>query len=618
MGGEHLEIRRARFVGPGLGAAAARLRGAVLFSAVRLPTAARPPSSLLLIRRLAVKAPAGRGRPPPAWSGAVADSLEQLAARAARPADGWLPADPEAVLFLDEAELLATLARELAAGLGERWYWRGLFGRGRPGAGAWLARARAVPHAVPGAVVILAGLEEGLRWVASLPEVELEALARAVAAKLAGSRPAVEARGSSEAQVAALPARLSAELGPGFASLLEVAARVEPAIVPLILERLRWPAPSPGGRRDQALGGAEPTNRATVPTPLRPELPIRWPAPTEPSPGVAVAVGHGGPEDVTRAVGPSSTSVSSIAAPPWVGASDPGSRLGPNPPEERAIAWRADSSSAGADADRAGARTAPPPLPEPSPRAGDPQPSRLGFEGARPGPAPGNAPCAPPPPAPAEVPPPASPAAEPSSWTAAEPVVLEGGVVTGLGGAFYLLAPLLALGAFERFARFEAAVGLEPPLGAWGLFELVLRAWVADLPGAALDPLFGVLAQLGGRDPRAPLRAGERAGSLEPPPEWMAAGAEASRLCGDPSWPLALARWIEAAARHLEVSLARALGLERPAEALRVPARIFVTRTHVDVVLRLEDASLPVRLAGLDRDPGWVPELGRVVLLHFT
>ena len=50
---------------------------------------------------------------------------------------------------------------------------------------------------------------------------------------------------------------------------------------------------------------------------------------------------------------------------------------------------------------------------------------------------------------------------------------------------------------------------------------------------------------------------------------------------------------------------------------LSAPARVFVTSTHVDVVVSLEDVSLPVRLAGLDRDPGWQPLLGRVVLFHF-
>jgi hypothetical protein len=44
---------------------------------------------------------------------------------------------------------------------------------------------------------------------------------------------------------------------------------------------------------------------------------------------------------------------------------------------------------------------------------------------------------------------------------------------------------------------------------------------------------------------------------------------------------------------------------------------VLVTGTHVDAVLRLQDIDLAVRVAGLDRDPGWAPQLGRIVLFHF-
>jgi hypothetical protein len=66
--------------------------------------------------------------------------------------------------------------------------------------------------------------------------------------------------------------------------------------------------------------------------------------------------------------------------------------------------------------------------------------------------------------------------------------------------------------------------------------------------------------------------------------------------------------------------LAGELGLD-PAGAvaeLRVPGLVHHSRTHVDVVMDLESISIPVRLAGLDRDPGWVPRLGRVVAFVFT
>jgi hypothetical protein len=52
-------------------------------------------------------------------------------------------------------------------------------------------------------------------------------------------------------------------------------------------------------------------------------------------------------------------------------------------------------------------------------------------------------------------------------------------------------------------------------------------------------------------------------------------------------------------------------------DGLHRRGRVALTATHCDVTLDLDDIRLPERRAGLDRDPGWVPWLGRVVLLHF-
>ena len=50
---------------------------------------------------------------------------------------------------------------------------------------------------------------------------------------------------------------------------------------------------------------------------------------------------------------------------------------------------------------------------------------------------------------------------------------------------------------------------------------------------------------------------------------------------------------------------------------LNRPGRLIASRTHVDLYMSMEQISLPIRLAGLDRDPGWMPDLGRIVLFHF-
>jgi len=48
------------------------------------------------------------------------------------------------------------------------------------------------------------------------------------------------------------------------------------------------------------------------------------------------------------------------------------------------------------------------------------------------------------------------------------------------------------------------------------------------------------------------------------------------------------------------------------------PGELHVTASHVDLVMTLETISLPVRMAGLDRNPGWLAEFGRVILFHFN
>ncbi|MCV2218478.1 hypothetical protein [Thauera sp. Sel9] len=68
---------------------------------------------------------------------------------------------------------------------------------------------------------------------------------------------------------------------------------------------------------------------------------------------------------------------------------------------------------------------------------------------------------------------------------------------------------------------------------------------------------------------------------------------------------------VDAAARrfHGDAALA-ALRIERP-------ARVRASASRVDLHLRLADASLDVRRAGLDIDPGWLPWLGCVVRFHY-
>jgi hypothetical protein len=50
---------------------------------------------------------------------------------------------------------------------------------------------------------------------------------------------------------------------------------------------------------------------------------------------------------------------------------------------------------------------------------------------------------------------------------------------------------------------------------------------------------------------------------------------------------------------------------------LQQPARIQTSATHVRVFFSLAQHPLEIRLAGLDRDPGWVPAAGRNFTFYY-
>ncbi|WP_068636666.1 hypothetical protein [Thauera butanivorans] len=177
--------------------------------------------------------------------------------------------------------------------------------------------------------------------------------------------------------------------------------------------------------------------------------------------------------------------------------------------------------------------------------------------------------------APAPEPPPLS-----SSAASAMPLppAAEHDFLTRGGGLFFLLN-VLNLPALRGW---RAAL-TEPQAGWRELARLAVRI------GAPTDPpLAAFLAQACGLDagtsPAAALAA-------------LGTGHDAAT--------------VDAAARrfHGDAALA-ALRAERP-------ARVRASASRVDVHLGLADASLDIRRAGLDIDPGWLPWLGRVVRFHY-
>jgi len=170
----------------------------------------------------------------------------------------------------------------------------------------------------------------------------------------------------------------------------------------------------------------------------------------------------------------------------------------------------------------------------------------------------------------------------------APPIAIATRVETGYGGIFYLLNAWLAMGLYSDFTQPR---GPNLAISPWDLLALVGRAWF----GAAFvaDAVWTLLAALACRNPDE-----EPGRDADVPDAWLD--------------------------RHLDTLTARlqsALGCDEPNVPVIVcghHALIDVTAASVQVFLRLSELPLNVRIAGLDRDPGWIPAAGRSVSFHFA
>ena len=94
-------------------------------------------------------------------------------------------------------------------------------------------------------------------------------------------------------------------------------------------------------------------------------------------------------------------------------------------------------------------------------------------------------------------------------------------------------------------------------------------------------------------------------------------------IADDGAAPLSIAwrrrRWVHCLARYLEARLKLATG-DDDAVALvcRRPAKIVDDAESVEMSFSLDRHPLALRLAGLDRDLGWLPAAGRRIAFVFA
>jgi len=241
---------------------------------------------------------------------------------------------------------------------------------------------------------------------------------------------------------------------------------------------------------------------------------------------------------------------------------------------------------------------------------------------------------------------------------------------TAFGGVFYLINLGLYLGLYGDFTTpEERGLALSP----WDFVALLGRALAG--PAIEADPVWPLLARLAGRTAGQPPGDG-----FDPPDQWRLPGTWLTEMGetdgGDPEpwiwnvtegrlrvvhpagfpvldipadadpddqvwrevpWPDAtllrgplppspafrtpIDRWLGWFVPYAQARLRHALGNPAPGtEADRLcrhRARVLVAGDCVDIVLVLAELPIEIRLAGLDRDPGWVPAAGRFIAFHF-
>jgi hypothetical protein len=235
---------------------------------------------------------------------------------------------------------------------------------------------------------------------------------------------------------------------------------------------------------------------------------------------------------------------------------------------------------------------------------------------------------------------------------------------TEFGGVFYLIN----LGIFlELYSDFTAPKGRSLTLSIFDFVALIgerlTQRQIKD------DPVWELLAQLGGRTKLDPPGEG-----FEPPDEWrlpahwLEAFPDECRLewmtkgerlrvkhpagfllldiplSDSPAkqlkremmvynankWQLShgsfrlspggssLEQWLDWIVPYVRARLRRALGTADPAQLVCAQrASILSTDVQLEIFFDLSEHPLEIRLAGLDRDPGWVPAAGRFVRFHY-
>jgi hypothetical protein len=661
---EHVRLRRAQ-----VEASVARLRLSHLLAPLSLLPAAMPPSAVLLVRAMGDPLPGGITRvfgPDPRasteWELAARSQLGTLYRGAARPALDGLTSSVEAVLFADDGELLAWLALDPAAADRTSWWWKSIQRHfSLQSSGAWVEAW--IEHAiyVPSALRLLHEQGRAVQVLERRTPAEAWRVMRAVARAYtmpestlvaASERAMLQSKSPTEGPARAWKRpqpRAESETTPDlgiFATTIPADDYEQPglpaddsnaeAAAQMSAEREAWP--DYAGR--------------TVKPPWEPyigtgSIPIGL--------GLAQRCLLGISLLLHRAPQLASSVAFHLRLRSWL-----------------AMELERENRSAGTDAAPSQVRTRIEVRKTPSVNAEAAPSQPIVFDSpdeplrAEPplrkqnAPVPMSALDAPPDAAPVPTDAPMLPGSTVED-TLQQSLQLENGWHTGVGGVLYLI----------HLLRRCDLMSFDCGLGSWALLELLARCLLDQTFTAVCDdPIWGVLAKLDGREPGTHLGVCFQPQRIyEAPESWLRdldssmqyVRFRSSRVeVWHPEGFLTLdsqdrtlphdsgasrftrldrrQRTLRSAAKvrtlnfplppelrrflHFLLPFARwrlrqALPNANLQEILLRDGTLYITRTHIDLVMGMQQISVPARLAGLDANPGWVPELGRIIAFHF-
>ncbi|HXH37806.1 MAG TPA: hypothetical protein VNN08_04210 [Thermoanaerobaculia bacterium] len=561
---------------------AVQMRSEAVLRAADLQPESLPAQAILCIRALGDPLPGAldlegrRGRPPAPWQRAARASLEAAARRASRPAREAVPASADAVLFADRAELLACAARDSVRGtLALSWWWQHLLEVREGTAGVarqFMRDARYVPAAVEllarnrveiAAFARAISPHDAVRIIeAMLREADLPALAQQIvrALTVGDTTPTEAVRGTSPEPPPWLGVADEAD-----EESLVIEQRLLLA-VPLVLRR------APAMARSQQYATAllrwitttmaktaieshePPLPEASAAKPSIQPISLHYSVDRERSTERHASSRHS--SDQPMRIPPNSAPEELRAELPVQATSEPTIVSTGSPQKLAGEQPRSDVITN----TRERTRSEPPPaLPSRPPSALEAQREALSTDTIE-------------------------------TTTRPAEVAPEHDITSELAGAFFLINVGVALGFYSDFTA-PAQRGIE--LDIFDFIDLL----GSELAGEGFDddPIHPFLAELAQRDPAAP--------------QWTPPDVLTTYSGDDPP----LARWIRAIADYLRLRL----GDELARALVTQPGRITTTPAHLDVWFRLIAHPIEIRIAGLDRNPGWIPAAGRHVTFHF-